>query len=122
MKFRDLAWGAFLYRNWPFWVWGSDTVRSKVMHFFNVRLFVTWDDRISGPYSVSGEGYFEFLKQMQIQARESIADFENLHHSCSVEVLLSEKLGYETKRPLAKLIDQYNWITINEGWSYRPPN
>jgi hypothetical protein len=108
--------------NWPFEVWGSDTVRSKVLHFFNVRLFVMWDNRISDPYHVGGEGYLEFLRQTQIQAREAIADFEKLHDSSSVEAFLSEKLGYETKRPLTKLIDQYNWITISEGWPCSPPD
>jgi len=59
---------------------------------------------------------------MQIQAREAIADFEKLHHSSSVEAFLSEKLGYETRRPLTKLIDQCNWITISEGWPCSPPD
>jgi hypothetical protein len=108
--------------NWPSWVWGSSTVRSKIMHFFNVRLFVMWDDKISRPYPAVGEGYLEFLSQMQIEAREAIADYEKLHHSFPVEAFLSVKLGYETKRPLTRLIDQYNWITISKSWPSSPPD
>lgn len=111
--------GAF---NWPFWVWGYDTVRSKVLHFFNVRLFVMWDDAISISYGTGPQGYLEFLKQMQIEAREAIADFRKLCPSSSVEAFLSEKLGYQASRPLTKLVDQYNWMTITKDWPSSPPH
>ncbi len=50
--------------DWPFYLWGSDTVRSKVIHFFNTKLFVMWDNPISLPYMKYGKyAYFEFNKQ-----------------------------------------------------------
>lgn len=102
--------------------WGSDTVKSKVLHFFNIQLFVMWDKSISDPYKGGGEGYLEFLKEMQIQAKEAINDFIELRQSSSVEVFLSEKLGYTKCRPLSKLIDQYNWVITSQKWPSRPPN
>lgn len=106
---------------WPYWVWGGDTVKSKVLHFFNIHLFVMWDDEISGTY-VGAEGYLEFLKQMQTEAREVIVDFQKLYPSSHIESFLSEKLGYGTHRPLTKFIDQYNWITITKGWPNSLPS
>ena len=110
---RNAIIGAY---DWPSWVWGRATVKSKVLHFFNVRLFVMWDDVISRPYGGDAEGYLEFLQAMQIQAKEAIANFKILYPSSSIEAFLSEKIGYSTPRPLTKLIDQFNWITSTKSW------
>jgi len=108
--------------NWPFGVWGSDTVKSKVLHFFNVQLFVMWDEGISQPYKVGAEGYLSFLIKTQEEAKAVIADFNKLYPSYQLATYLSKKLGYPTTRPLTKLIDQYNWITIAKEWPAEPPD
>ena len=108
--------------NWPIWTWGSggSTVKSKVIHFFNVRLFMMWDEGISRPY-FGPEGYAQFLRDMQTEAREAIADFHVLYPSANIEAFLSQNLGYTAQRPITKFIDQYNWITIARGWPRNPP-
>jgi hypothetical protein len=58
---------------------------------------------------------------MQIEAQEVVDDFKKLGIIVDIEEYLSEKLGYPTKRPLSKYIDQYNWITTTKDWSSEIP-
>lgn len=114
---------AYGYLQWPN-VWGGDTVASKVLHFFNVRLFVMWDSDIQTAYGkpIGAEGYLGFLKDMQNHAKEAIADFQWPSLSDTVTQYLSQQLGYGGVRPLTKFIDDYNWVTITKGWSTAPPD
>lgn len=114
---------AFSYLQFPH-VWGGDTVASKVLHFFNVHLFIMWDSDIQIAYRkpYGPEGYLEFLQEMQSQAKEVIEDFNVLSLSGSPESLLSQRLGYQSIRPLTKFLDEYNWITITREWPSSPPD
>jgi len=98
--------------------WGGDTVASKSLHFFNVHLFVMWDSNIQAAYgkSFGPQGYLEFLQEMQNQAKEIITDFQRLSLAGTPAEFLSARLGYKGVRPLTKLIDDYNWVTITKGW------
>ena len=57
---------AYGYLQWPH-CWGGDTVASKILHFFNVDLFIMWDSNIQAAYgkSFGPRGYLEFLQEMQ---------------------------------------------------------
>ncbi|MFW6116701.1 MAG: hypothetical protein ACOC6F_03145, partial [bacterium] len=81
--------GAFGCLQWPT-VWGGDTVASKVLHFFNVHLFMMWDGDIQSAYGVSSGpvGYLEFLRGMSAQAKEALQDFGHLAVPGSPEVHL----------------------------------
>lgn len=116
-KMQNAIKSAFGYLQWPN-TWGGDTVASKVLHFFNVRLFVIWDSNIQSAYRkpFGPEGYLEFLSEMQIKAREAVKDFKQLLLPGSPESFLSQRLGYPTTRPLTKFVDEYNWISITKGW------
>lgn len=114
--------GAFVLLQWPS-AWGGDTVASKALHFFNIRLFMMWDDPIRFKYGSLGvQDYFKFLQEMQIQTKEAVADFMTLGLSGKPEEFLSQQLGHATIRPMTKFIDEYNWITITRGWPSAAPD
>jgi hypothetical protein len=97
--------------------WGGDTVISKVLHFFNISLFVMYDADIKLKYGKGGaQGYVDFLQVMQREANEALNDFKELGLSGRLEEYLSQKLGYKTARPLTKLIDDFNWVTVTRKW------
>jgi len=115
--------GAYGYLQWPH-CWGGDTVASKSLHFFNVRLFVMWDSDIQTAYgkSFGTRGYLEFLQEMQKQTKEIIADFQRLSLAGGPAEFLSTQLGYAGVRPLTKLLDDYNWAIITKGWPHVAPD
>jgi hypothetical protein len=81
----------------------ADAAASKALHLLQPRLFVMWDKEIrrSAP-----EGYAAYLARMHTLAgrltEEAPAD--------DVEAYLQERLGYETRKTLAKYLDEYNWF------------
>jgi hypothetical protein len=81
----------------------ADAAASKALHLLQPRLFVMWDKEIrrSAP-----EGYGAYLLQMHRLAlrlaEEAPAE--------DVEGYLQERLGYETRKTLAKYLDEYNWF------------
>ncbi len=102
--------------------WGSDTVVSKVLHFFNTELFMMIDIPIMSHYKKYGSsGYLEFLKLMQGNAQEVLADFKQLELPGTPQGYLSKMLNYKSIRPLTKLIDDFNWVTITKKWPIAPP-
>jgi hypothetical protein len=81
----------------------GDAAASKALHLLQPRLFVMWDKEIrrSAP-----EGYGTYLMQMHALAGR-LADQAP---SEDVEAYLQELLGYETRKTLAKYLDEYNWF------------
>lgn len=103
--------------------WGSDTVVSKMLHFFNTDLFVMVDFPIMLKYEKTGSrGYVEFLQKMQREACDLLLEFKKLGLPGTPHEHLSNMLGYKTVRPLTKLIDDYNWVTITKRWPKTPPD
>lgn len=103
--------------------WGAETVVSKVLHFLNLSLFVMIDSPIMIRFNKFGsQGYLEFLQDMQREAVEVLNDFQQLGLSAHLEEFLSHELNYSSIRPLTKLIDDYNWVTITRGWPKIPPD
>jgi hypothetical protein len=81
----------------------GDAAASKTLHLLQPRLFVMWDKEIrrSAP-----EGYGAYLLQM---SRLALRLTEQAPAG-DVEAYLQERLGYETKKTLAKYLDEYNWF------------
>jgi hypothetical protein len=81
----------------------ADAAASKALHLLQPRLFVMWDKEIRRS---TPEGYSAYLLQMHALAgrltEEAPAD--------DVEAYLQELLGYETRKTLAKYLDEYNWF------------
>jgi hypothetical protein len=81
----------------------ADAAASKALHLLNPGLFVMWDKEIrrSAP-----EGYGSYLAEMHglslRLAEQAPAE--------DVERYLQELLGYETRKTLAKYLDEYNWF------------
>jgi len=97
------------------------TAISKILHLFNPELFVMWDDRIRKKYLVGGNEncYLDFLKAVRQDVEEAIEgharksgiDKEEIIERICRE-LPSKKLGQKySRKTLAKLIDEYNWIS-----------
>ena len=88
----------------------SGTCVSKILHMYNPRLFVMWDDAIRGGYAVEGDGHSYgavFLPHQQL-AREAIASVitEGLAGpSDAVTYIESQCAG----NPLAKVMDEFNY-------------
>jgi hypothetical protein len=80
----------------------GDAAASKALYLLQPRLFVMWDKEIrrSAP-----EGYDAYLLQMHDLAlrlaEEAPAD---------VEAHLQHLLGYETRKTLARYLDEFNWF------------
>jgi hypothetical protein len=81
----------------------ADAAASKALHLLNPRLFVMWDKEIrrSAP-----EGYGAYLLQMH----ELALRLTEQAPAEDVEAHLQEHLGYETRKTLAKYLDEYNWF------------
>ncbi|MBI4181311.1 MAG: hypothetical protein HY528_05205 [Chloroflexi bacterium] len=109
--------GAF---NWFGGTWGGDTVASKVLHLLNPNLFVMWDMGISGNLS-GAVGYLKFLKKMQVEAEEASQDFQMLGYPGTPAQFIASNLGARYTKTLAKLIDEYNWVTVTRRWPTTVP-
>jgi hypothetical protein len=81
----------------------ADAAASKALHLLGPRLFVMWDKEIrrSAP-----DGYGAYLLQMNVLARRLAEEAPTE----DVEAYLQDLLGYETRKTLAKYLDEYNWF------------
>jgi hypothetical protein len=81
----------------------GDAAASKALHLLGPRLFVMWDKEIrrSAP-----DGYGVYLLQMHALAGRLTEQAP----AEDVEAYLQERLGYETRKTLAKYLDEYNWF------------
>ena len=81
----------------------GDAAASKALYLLQPRLFVMWDKEISRS---APEGYDSYLLQMNALAGRLTAEAP----ADDVEAYLQELLGYETRKTLAKYLDEYNWF------------
>ena len=81
----------------------ADAAASKALHLLQPRLFVMWDKEIRRS---SPEGYGAYLAQMHALAVRLVEQAP----AEDVEAHLQELLGYETRKTLAKYLDEYNWF------------
>ena len=81
----------------------GDAAASKALYVLHPRLFVMWDKEIrrSAP-----EGYGAYLLQLHLLAVRLTAEAP----AADVEPYLQQLLGYETRKTLAKYLDEYNWF------------
>jgi hypothetical protein len=81
----------------------GDAAASKALYVLRPRLFVMWDKEIrrSAP-----EGYGSYLLQMHALA----CRLRDEAPTDDLETYLQELLGYETRKTLAKYLDEHNWF------------
>jgi hypothetical protein len=85
------------------------TSASKILHLLLPGLFVMWDKYIAEEFRVemNSQGYLEFLRKSQDTLRSLMNDYRNRGLE-NPEYELYRKYG----KPLTKLLDEYNWLTI----------
>jgi hypothetical protein len=93
------------------------TIASKILSLFRPHLCVMWDDAIAKHYGVhqGPEGYVLFSFLMRDVAMSLLAVWGGSSKTLC-EWLCAGKRTWVP--PLAKLIDEYNWITITRGMSF----
>jgi hypothetical protein len=98
---------------------GSPTTVSKILHLLIPEVFVMWDNEIKKVYKKKNsriretpEGYLEFLKETQ---RELIEALDDRSKEVSKELdEIEQEIRYKYKnKTLAKIVDEYNWITAH---------
>jgi hypothetical protein len=87
-------------RNW------SDAANSKALHQLVPEVFVMWDKTIK---KAAGD-YGDFMKRMHRLA--SRVARESPYPSDRIETELQSALGYATRKPLAKYLDEFNVVRV----------
>ena len=93
----------------------------------NENMFVMWDKAIrehyytTRRYSPGGDGYIDFLKEMQVEGNQVIDDYKHLGLSGTPYQFISNTLNYPLIKTLAKYIDEFNWIKFTKKIAI-PPN
>jgi hypothetical protein len=92
----------------------GDAAASKALYLLQPRLFVMWDKEIrrSAP-----EGYGSYLLQMHALAVRLTDEAP----AADLEAHLQELLGYESRKTLAKYLDEYNWFDAVGRERLAPP-
>ena len=82
---------------------------SKVLHLVNPKFFVMWDGKIAKNYQVQRdpEGYLKFMAKMQKIGKDIVVKCSKKYSWKDPELELTRKYG---KKPLTKLLDEYNWL------------
>jgi hypothetical protein len=95
------------------------TATSKILHVLIPSLFTMWDKSIFDEFhhryakiTFDGQGYIIFLRELQHLISNLIPN-PSLGEQ-SIEKYVALKLQYQHPKTLAKLIDEYNWITITK--------
>lgn len=98
---------------------GSPTTISKILHLLNPEVFVMWDNKIRKTYKEKNKhvretpkGYLEFLKEAQKELKEALDDCQNETRKEMNEIEQEIRAKYRNKT-LAKIVDEYNWITAH---------
>lgn len=112
----------------------GDTATSKLLHILQPHLFVMRDRPILAHYRRkdqrvrdSGAGYVAYLRVMQCIGAQVSQSFQHAVHRLSPEpsqepaAYLSEQMGYDPPKTMAKYLDEYNWVTITNGVEVPPP-
>lgn len=92
---------------------------SKTLHIIAPGIFVMWDNAICKYYGMRLRAYdyaFRFLPKMQAEAEEAIQDVMQGGCDRQAAIALVHQQGQQIwgfYKSIAKLIDEYNWITCH---------
>jgi hypothetical protein len=97
----------------------ESTGTSKILHILRPQLFVMWDSAIRSGYAVKQGSEISdyaswFLPRMQREAQEAVDSYV-MEKNCGPRTAVQrlEELG--GSRPLAKLVDEYNYCKFTLG-------
>lgn len=100
------------------------TSASKILHGINPQLFMMWDDEETirsgyGYYKGNSTDYLDFLTDCQKILRKVVESYQKkLNYDIDVAVKELGKLAYpklKVKKPLAKLLDEYNFMKFTKN-------
>jgi len=98
---------------------GGVTSTPKILHLLNPEMFVMWDEDIRKNYKEKNgrigdtpEGYLEFLNEAQNELMETLEDRRRITARGLDEIEREIRRKYKNKT-LARIIDEYNWITAH---------
>lgn len=99
------------------------TIAAKVLAVLNPELFVMWDGPIFLAYcypdamgaQTIGAAYANFLVRMQGAARAIVFDAQQNYDVWDVSGQIRDEIGSPDHCTLAKLVDEYNYLTITRG-------
>ncbi|MGN6170285.1 MAG: hypothetical protein ACTHQQ_19255 [Solirubrobacteraceae bacterium] len=89
-------------RNW------SDAANSKALHQLVPGVFVMWDKKIKH----SARDYRDFMLRMHRLAQRVVR--ESPYPQDRIEIELQCALGYPTRKPLAKYLDEFNVVRVGQ--------
>ena len=92
----------------------GSTSASKILHLLRPKFFVMWDYDIAKEYHVemSPKGYLKFLMQCQSLLKSILEEYRKSGIE-DPEAYLSSKY----RKPLTKLLDEYNWLSSRKWLS-----
>jgi hypothetical protein len=101
---------------------------AKTLHVLNPDVFMPWDNpilkelnlRTRGEISDSRQGYSAFLRRARIDASDVMSDFRLRGIDGSANDFLSERLGYDRGKSMAKFLDEYYWVTLTNKFEIPP--
>ena len=90
----------------------------------NPQLFVVWDMAIREAYfpddEPNGATYGQFLSVMRMAALSIASDARTTHGIDDAAGHISEALDLNPAIPLARFIDEYNWLTLTRAATAQP--
>ena len=99
---------------------------SLILSLLNPALFVMWNKQIRNAYfpndPPNGATYAQFLTIMRMAALSITADARSQHGIDDPAGRLSADLGIDPPFSLAKLIDEYNWLTLERAMAQQEGN
>jgi len=105
---------------------GGPTAISKILHLLNPEIFVMWDNAIRKIYKNNNsrvrhtpEGYLEFLKEAQKELKEALEDRQR-ETGKRLDYVEQEIRGRYKHKTLARIVDEYNWITAHPDFLSDP--
>ncbi len=96
----------------------APTGAAKALHLMNRGLFVMWDGAIRSGYELRGSGHdyaASFLPRMQNELAEALSTYATDHPEAeSAALALATECCTGWTRPLAKLVDEFNYFRFTQ--------
>ncbi|WP_456472867.1 hypothetical protein [Methanocaldococcus sp.] len=95
------------------------TAVTKILHLLNPHVFVMWDEKIRTHYGIKNENptsedYIKFMKKMKCLALKFLKYYARDNNIKNLEYAERKISKHHRNKPLSKLIDEYNWLTITK--------
>jgi hypothetical protein len=96
----------------------GSTPASKALHVTAPGLFVMWDKAIAVALAKGRSGYHYatvFMPAMKERLEEVLTSYMDDRHCDRKEAIIAIRAQRKRKYSLAKMLDEFNWVTITKG-------